>query len=212
MLDVNINGTSEGNSPSTTTSSVKRLTEGEIGVIDILGKRWKIKIVGKRNIDCHNPVQGNCNIYSREISIYDDATCTSLSQEQGDNYVRDLIAHEVTHAFVFESGCENLWQTEPLVTWISKHLFDMTACASQIYSSLDSVRENTNHESNSSRRNTSDHTAEEFEDEATPHVHLGISEENFQHYDDNSKTVYNNPLRDVTLRSSDLGMEVDHDS
>lgn len=64
---------------------------------------------------------GECRSYSKEIRIrkVDDMLCSNDSTEVKEKRYREVMRHELVHAFFDESGLDDYGSNEQLVTWIA---------------------------------------------------------------------------------------------
>lgn len=64
---------------------------------------------------------GECKSYSKEIRIRkaDDMLCSGDSAEVKEKRYREVMRHELVHAFFDESGLDEYSNNEQLVTWIA---------------------------------------------------------------------------------------------
>lgn len=87
--------------------------------VDILGTKYTVK--EDRSLR-ETDADGLCKCYSKEIlyRALNDLLCSDDSVELKDNRRREVIRHEIIHAFFFESGLVNYSEDELLVDWLAK--------------------------------------------------------------------------------------------
>lgn len=96
-----------------------------MNTVNILGSEWKILFRGRNEDLKFASGDGYCDESTREIVVEtyetakDDAqVCSDLQKIQ-----RNVIRHELVHAFLFESGlgpCSEWAQNEEMVDWIAR--------------------------------------------------------------------------------------------
>ena len=85
----------------------------------ILGTKYKIV---RCSIEEMKDYDGLCNTYTKQISIrhpQDMLGETDTDESKAIRYM-EVLRHEITHAFLFESGMECYCDNELIVDWIAK--------------------------------------------------------------------------------------------
>lgn len=74
--------------------------------VDILGTTYTIETRKKSEDDFlkNNDLCGYCGEYSKTIVINDFSECEDLTELEKDKYRKETLRHEITHAFLNESG------------------------------------------------------------------------------------------------------------
>ena len=82
--------------------------------LNILGQTYNFKLTTGREDDAmldNDKLLGECRFYEKEIVVYRD-----LRQKE---FQKQLIRHEIIHAFLHESGLEDYKNNEYLVNYIA---------------------------------------------------------------------------------------------
>ena len=88
-------------------------------IVDVLGTKYTVKEDKSLN---NTQVDGLCKSYSKEI-LYrsvNDMLCSDDPKELKEERYKEVIRHELVHAFFFEAGLDNYGADEILVDWIAK--------------------------------------------------------------------------------------------
>ena len=89
--------------------------------VDILGTPWKIAVLKNEEEPAFDRerADGLCSYNERLIKILDTTTSESLKHENQDyhnDYMKEILRHEIVHAFLYESGLGNC-SISPRVAW-----------------------------------------------------------------------------------------------
>lgn len=82
--------------------------------LNILGQEYDFRLTTGREDDAmleNNKLLGECRFYEKEIVVYRD-----LRQKE---YKKQIIRHEIIHAFLHESGLEKHKFDEDLINYIA---------------------------------------------------------------------------------------------
>ena len=93
--------------------------------INVLGTEYKVCTV---SANCLPVNDGVCCIYEKKINVRLPAEMLEKETPEEaklDRY-REVLRHEIIHAFLFESGLDDLGSNEELVDWIAKQFPKMT--------------------------------------------------------------------------------------
>jgi hypothetical protein len=86
---------------------------------NVLGTDYLLKIIESEDRDqfpdLSEEMDGYCNYYTKEIVVVKDDSDTQGHEE----YVDQVIRHELIHAYLFESGLHDYSMDETLVDWLS---------------------------------------------------------------------------------------------
>jgi len=88
-------------------------------LVDILGTKYVVK----EDISLKDTqADGLCKSYSKEITYrtIEEMLCKDDPVELKEERKREVIRHEIVHAFFFEAGLEIYGGDEVLVDWIAK--------------------------------------------------------------------------------------------
>ena len=90
-------------------------------IVDILGTKYVIKLDDSLK---DTGADGMCKTYSKEILYKDakDMLCSDDPQELKEERWKEVIRHELIHAFFHEAGLEHYGEDEVLVDWIAYQL------------------------------------------------------------------------------------------
>lgn len=88
--------------------------------VNVLGTKYQIKESNKEEDSYLETMDGYCDTSTKTIVI-DTFQNTHGSQKNLDEYRRQVIRHELVHAFLFESGLSGCsWaDNEEMVDWIA---------------------------------------------------------------------------------------------
>lgn len=88
--------------------------------VDVLGTKYEIIESDKVQDDNLNSADGYCDFSTKKIVI-DTFKNLPGSMEDLDSYKKQVIRHELVHAFLFESGLDaSSWgKNEEIVDWIA---------------------------------------------------------------------------------------------
>ena len=85
--------------------------------VNILGTKYKLI----ENAELDKDIDGQCAFYSKEIHIRPvgqlldgEGTITEQNERR-----KEVIRHEISHAYLYESGLTTLAQDETLVEWLA---------------------------------------------------------------------------------------------
>lgn len=91
--------------------------------LDILGTKYKIKIVTPDHPDLEEESDGLCNFWTKTILVKD---LSDWPKKERKKYYKQILRHETLHAFLFESGlaynsCESdSWSmNEEMIDWFA---------------------------------------------------------------------------------------------
>ena len=87
--------------------------------VNVLGTEYVLKEDKSLN---DTPADGLCKCYSKEILYRNskDMLCSDDPQEIKEERWKEVIRHELVHAFFYEAGLDNYGADEILVDWIAK--------------------------------------------------------------------------------------------
>lgn len=93
-------------------------------IVNVLGTEYTIKFLGEKDDSRLEDKDGYCDFYSRLIVVCNDK---NGNIHDYDTYWRKVIRHEITHAFLYESGLASNSSTfggswaynEEMVDWIA---------------------------------------------------------------------------------------------
>lgn len=87
-------------------------------IVDILGTKYVVK---QDDSIKDTGADGLCKTYGKEILYRDakDMLCSDYPQELKEERWREVIRHELIHAFFHEAGLEEYSNDEVLVNWIA---------------------------------------------------------------------------------------------
>jgi len=89
--------------------------------VNILGTEYEFIITGDTTISDIGDNAGVCNPFLKQIVVKDDLMPHGkYRKEEAKKYFeKEVIRHELIHAFFFESGLDDLARNEQLVDWIA---------------------------------------------------------------------------------------------
>lgn len=98
--------------------------------VEILGVKYKVTLGSKNEILIDPDCSGETRRYDKEILITTDI---HPDPEKNSEIVKGVIVHELTHAFLFESGM-TLSETleEMLVCWLERHFENLSFLSSMV--------------------------------------------------------------------------------
>ena len=105
--------------------------------VTVLGQEYDIEFVD--GIDMGSD-DGMCNSYSKVISIrkqedlFSDDSCASDNDRN--LRLREVIRHELVHAFLYESGLECYNEDEVLVDWIARQLDKINVAIDEVFRTI----------------------------------------------------------------------------
>lgn len=86
----------------------------------MVGKREELK-------DLDNDLQGCCRNYTKEILICDEFD--GASKAEYSVALEEVVTHELSHAFLYESGMVSYSSDERLVEWLSINVSKLLRCS-----------------------------------------------------------------------------------
>lgn len=88
--------------------------------IEVLGTPYMVTVDKRENIQISDGNGGECRNYSKRIKVVtDDVAPENLEQGEKKEIIKEVIIHEVAHAFLYESGRVSDSDDESLVEWLS---------------------------------------------------------------------------------------------
>ena len=92
--------------------------------VNVLGSRYSVKTNNEAVT-----FDGSCSFYTKEIEL---RPCEKMLDSDSDEKARqsrykEVIRHELVHAFLFESGLDEYARNEQLVDWIAVQVPKMNA-------------------------------------------------------------------------------------
>lgn len=102
--------------------------------VSILGVKYKVFLGSEKDL---KEKDGFCLTYEKKIVVRhkeDMLSEDSTPEAQYDRF-QEVVLHELTHAFLHESGLDILsgLDEECIAVWVSRHILELIACASLIY-------------------------------------------------------------------------------
>lgn len=99
-------------------------------LIDVLGTTYVVKEDTSLK---DTPADGLCKSYSKEITYRNakEMLCKDDPMELKEERKREVIRHELIHAFFFEAGLDGYGGDELLVDWIAKQFPKMLEAMEQ---------------------------------------------------------------------------------
>ena len=102
--------------------------------VSVLGVKYKVFLGSEKDLQRHD---GFCQSYEKRLVVRcrEDMLPEDATPEARYDRFQEVVTHELIHAFLHESGLENLSgvDEEFIAVWVSRHIFDIIACASLIY-------------------------------------------------------------------------------
>ena len=87
--------------------------------LDICGVTYRC-IIGNRNeVPIASDSQGECNVYSKTISVVSDLDVSFEEDNCRMKYLMEVIRHEISHAMLYETGLVSEADSEKLPEWLS---------------------------------------------------------------------------------------------
>lgn len=77
------------------------IKSGEVPV-SILGTEYKVLFGKKEFIGLHSECIGQCHVYTKRILV--DTFCEECTEEEIEARTKEVVAHEVLHAYLNEAG------------------------------------------------------------------------------------------------------------
>lgn len=109
-------------------------------VAKVLGKEYNV-FVGKRE-ELENKLpedwDGACYTYDKNIYIVEDFEDV-LTVEGKSELIKEVLTHELAHAFVFESGYNVHSDEENLVVWLSRVSRKLVNCVLEVLDELGEI-------------------------------------------------------------------------
>ena len=85
--------------------------------MNIMGVPYKVSVGTREELGMSDSDQGSTNFYTREIQICNEAE--GFTPEALKQVVRETMIHELTHAYLYESGHVRLADSEEVEEWLS---------------------------------------------------------------------------------------------
>lgn len=82
------------------------------------GNRDDLKPLGLEDDNC-----GECFYYKKVILVLTDFD--DVSKDEKEQYIKETLAHELSHAYLYETGMLNYCHDESLVDWMSVVCFNL---------------------------------------------------------------------------------------
>lgn len=101
--------------------------------VDILGTEYTV-VVGSELPK--NGYDGLCYTYDKVIHIAEDSE-EVLTLEGKRRVLEEIICHEISHAFLFESGYAANSDEESLVVWLSRYVRKIDNCVIEVLDKLE---------------------------------------------------------------------------
>ena len=100
-------------------------------IIDILGTKYTVTEDTSLN---NTQADGLCKSYTKEITYRNanDMLCSDDPIEIKEERKKEVLRHELVHAFFFEAGLDTYGEDELLVDWISKQFPKMLQAMEQV--------------------------------------------------------------------------------
>ena len=104
----------------------------------ILGTTYHLKFGTHEELELTTEVDGDCNYYSKVIRVRSDLFFGSDDKTDEELLIarREVLAHEITHAFFHEAGLDGYGTDEVLVDWIALMLSRLTESVEKAFSEL----------------------------------------------------------------------------
>lgn len=88
--------------------------------VNVLGTTYTMKIGKRKELDIADDHCGSCSNYgNKEINIVTDQFNEEGDEEANVALMKEVVVHELSHAFLYESGLVEYSSDEVLVNWLS---------------------------------------------------------------------------------------------
>lgn len=109
--------------------------------LNICGSEYTVKCGSKKELNIPPNVDGETNFYMKEIKVCDDFSDETSykdmeSEEAKCNYLKEVVVHEIAHAYLYENGKVTEGQSEKYAEWFSVNLMKMCNLALEIEDKL----------------------------------------------------------------------------
>lgn len=99
--------------------------------INILGSDWTIQSQTEEENPKLTEAAGYCDYSTRTITVKKKYADELFNLADMDAYKRQVLRHEIVHAFLFESGLTEVARDETVVEWIAIQLARMNIAMTQ---------------------------------------------------------------------------------
>ncbi len=86
--------------------------------IDILGTPYDILFGTCEELGIGEDLAGDCDFYTKRIRVRSDSIKCDTKQ-RFETYIQEVMAHEISHAILYESGLVSSAEGENMVEWLS---------------------------------------------------------------------------------------------
>lgn len=105
--------------------------------IDILGTDYQIEVGEKKSLKLSTDDCGVCRNYSKKIRVATDDCSENLEKGEQREIVKEVVTHELTHAFLYESGKVSESSDETLVEWLSVMIPKLVKAVTEVMKAID---------------------------------------------------------------------------
>ena len=103
--------------------------------VNILGEEYLVKVGKREEIKIGSEYDGLCYTFDKILYIVEDKEDIKTAEGEVEN-LSEIIAHEVSHAYVYESGYSASDDEEALVVWLSRNARKITNTVIEILDNL----------------------------------------------------------------------------
>lgn len=90
--------------------------------VNVLGVNYKLRLDNSETNLKLSELEGYCDTSTKEIAVNNYSVARLLDKSKQSVVIKKIIRHEITHAFLYESGLDvnSEWATnEELIDWIA---------------------------------------------------------------------------------------------
>ena len=92
-----------------------------VKIVNVLGTKYEASFGTREELNMDKDTYGECEVYSKQIRVCTDPE-PGVSEETKNTIISEVIRHELSHAFLYESGLIAFSTDETLVEWMSVNM------------------------------------------------------------------------------------------
>lgn len=106
----------------------------------VLGEKYIVNVGDREELERPMPEDwdGMCYPYDKEIYVVDKYTDV-VTQEGREEILTEILTHEISHAFIHESGFNVHSDEEDLVVWLGKNVRKINNCVIEVLDELGEI-------------------------------------------------------------------------
>lgn len=109
--------------------------------VNVLGSEYEMRFATRKELRMDNDTYGECYPYGKKvINICTDLDSgEELSSDEKLEMTKEVITHELAHAFLYESGLVKYCNDETLVVWLSVNVNKLVSTSLGVFDTMNMI-------------------------------------------------------------------------